>query len=322
MRYNTDMKISVFNPKKDFSKTQQEKLSSLGEVVYIEPPMEHPLEELKKIAEGSEIIAIDPDNFGGFEKARERLTKLMETLPRLRGVALDTTSFGWVDLEYCKKRKIKVTNVPGYSRESVAEHTLALLLCLAKRIIATDRKTQKGLYKLEMGFELRGKVLGIIGLGSIGSRTAELGKAIGMDVIAYNRSLRKQEGITLKSLDEVLSQSDALTIHLTHSDENKDFLNAEQINKMKDGVIIVNTADRELVSEKVMSEALRSGKVFGYAYEAEDLENTPLAKEENAIGIKGFGWYTREALQNLFQIWVDSIEGLVTSHLKNAVIST
>lgn len=99
------MKRSVFTPKEEFTKEQQQKLEFVGEVVYINPPMEHPLEELIKLARNSEILAINPDNFGGFETARERLTKLMETLPNLKGLTLDTTSYRWVDLEYCKKKK-------------------------------------------------------------------------------------------------------------------------------------------------------------------------------------------------------------------------
>ncbi|MEK7526222.1 MAG: hypothetical protein AAB546_01950 [Patescibacteria group bacterium] len=79
----------------------------------------------------------------------------MESLPNLKGVCLGTTSFGWIDLEYTKKRKISVTNVPGYSRESVAEHTIAMLLGLAKRIFVSDRATQKGKYEMIQGFELR-----------------------------------------------------------------------------------------------------------------------------------------------------------------------
>jgi len=174
------MKIAVFNPKSDFTAAQQEQLSKFGEVVYIEPPMEHPLEELIELAKDAEVLAVDPDNFGGFEKARDRLTQLMETLPNLKGLALDTTSFGWVDFEYTNKRNMPVSNCPGWSRQSIAELALALLLNLSKNIIKLDRKTQKGEYKLEKGFELKGKTLGIIGIGSIGSALADLGNGIGM----------------------------------------------------------------------------------------------------------------------------------------------
>jgi len=296
-----------------------QRLSSIGEVVYTKERKGYPFEELKKIATGSSIIAIDPDNFGGFEKAKDVVTKLAETLPNLKGVALSTTSFGWIDLDYFNKRNLPVSNVPGYSRESVAEHALALLLGLAKRIFVTDRKTQKGQYKLEMGFELKGKTLGIIGLGNIGSRVAEMAQGIGMKVIAYNPSPRNIPGVEMKSLDEVLSQSDAITLHTRDSKEVHEFINKETISKMKTGVIIVNTVDGSLVNEEAMAEAIKSDKIYGYAYEAEDLKNTPLANVENAIGIKGFGWYTKEALANMFTIWVNNIQAISEGKPQNVV---
>ncbi|OQX50823.1 hypothetical protein B5M47_02900, partial [candidate division CPR3 bacterium 4484_211] len=160
------MKITILAPKTEFNEEQQKRLSQLGEIVYTDSRREYPIEELIKLAKDSEILAADPDNLGGFEKAQEgRFTQLMESLPNLKGVALATTSFSWIDLDYCKKREIVVTNVPYYSAESVAEHVLALLICLAKKIILTDRRTQQGKYKLDMGFELKGKTLGVIGLG-------------------------------------------------------------------------------------------------------------------------------------------------------------
>lgn len=313
------MKIAVFCPKSEFSKENQERLASFGEVVYTESRKEYPPEELKRIASGADIMAIDPDNFGGFEKAKNVVTQVAETLPNLKGVALSTTSFGWVDLEYFKKREIPASNVPGYSRESVAEHTLALLLGLAKRILVTDRKTQKGKYKLEMGFELKGKTLGIIGLGNIGGRVAEMAQGIGMQVIAFNPSPRNNPGVVMKTLDEVLQESDAISLHTRDCKEVHGLINKDTLLKMKNGVIIVNTVDRSLVDEKAMAEAIKSGKVYGYAYEAEDLENTPLASLENAIGIKGFGWYTKEALANMFRIWVDNIEAINGGKPQNVV---
>ncbi|RJQ29979.1 hypothetical protein C4565_01425 [Candidatus Parcubacteria bacterium] len=313
------MKVAVFAPASEFLEAQRRTLQKLGEVVFTENRSELPLQKLTNIAKGAEVIGVDPDPLGGFEKAQDVLTKVMESLPKLRAVCLSTTAYGWVDHDYCKKRNITVSNIPGYSRESVAEHALGLLLGLAKRIIVSDRKTQKGQYQLEMGFELKGKTLGIIGLGSIGSRVAELGQGIGMKVIAYNPSPRSQSGVEMKSFEEVLHESDAVTLHLKDSTEMKNMIGKKEFEKMKDGVIIVNTVDRDLVDEKAMADAIKSGKVYGYAYEAEDLENTPLASVENAVGIKGFGWYTKEALGNLFQIWVDNITAAVSGNPKNTV---
>lgn len=313
------MKIVIFNPKSSFTSEQKKQLSSFGEVIYAKTREELPVPKLLEMARGAEIIGVDPDPLGGFEKAKEKLTKIMESLPNLRGVCLSTTSFGWVDLDYCKKRKIPVSNVPGYSRESVAEHALALLLCLAKRIIVSDRKTQKGEYKLEMGFELKGKTLGVIGLGNIGGRLAELGQGIGMKVIAYNRTAKKMKGVEMKSLDQVLKESDAISLHTTHEEANNKMIGEKEIAKMKKGAIVVNTVDRELVDEVAMARTLKSGKVYAYAYEGEDLVHTPLAKLENAIGIKGFAWYTKEALDNLYRIWIENLSALAKGNPQNLV---
>jgi len=313
------MKIAVFNPKNDFTPKQQEQIGKLGEVVWAESREALPTDKLVEMAKNADIIAVDPDPLGGFEKAKDQLTKMMESVSNLKGLCLSTTSFGWVDLDYCKKRNLPVSNVPGYSSESVAEHTLALLLCLAKRIIVSDRKTIKGEYKLEMGFELRGKTLGIIGLGNIGSKAAALALGIGMKVIAYNRTPTTMEGVEMKSLDEVLTESDAISLHTTHEEANNQMISKKELAKMKDGVIIVNTVDRELVDENAMAEAVKSGKVYGYAYEGEDLINTPLAGIENVVGIKGFAWYTKEALANLYEIWTGNILALAEGKPRNRV---
>ncbi|OGV96641.1 hypothetical protein A2W24_01615 [Microgenomates group bacterium RBG_16_45_19] len=313
------MKIAIYAPKSEFKLAQQRAIGKLGQVTYTQNRQSLPISQLLSMAKGADIIAPDPDPFGGFEKAEPQLTKVMDSLPNLKGVCLSTTSFGWIDLKYCKNRHLPVSNIPGYSRESVAEHTLALLLCLAKRILITDRQTQKGKYQLGMGFEFKGKTLGIIGLGNIGSRVAELAQGIGMKVIAFNRSPKKPSGIRMVSLLSLLRQSDAISLHTTHEPDNVNLIGSPQLKMMKLGVIIVNTVDRELVNEKAMANALKSGKVYGYAYEGEDLVNTPLANIENAIGLKGFGWFTQEALDNLYDIWVANIQALTYGRPRHRV---
>ena len=314
------MKIVIFNPKDSFTPDQQKQISSLAEVTYTKTREALPVEKLLEMAKGADIVGCDPDPLGGFEKAKEKLTKIVESLPNLKGICLSTTSFGWVDLELCKKRKIPVSNIPGYSKESVAEQAIAFLLGASKRIFISDRRTQKDKYELIQGSELRGKTLGIIGLGNIGSAIAELGKGIGMKVIAFNRTKKKIKGVTMVSLNELLKQSDAITLHTTHEVSNDGMIGKSEIAKMKKGVIIVNTVDRELVDEKAMAEGLKSGKIDTYVYEGEDLIHTPLAKLENAIGFKGFAWYTKEALENLYKIWIVNLTMLAKGKPQNRVV--
>ncbi len=313
------MKIAVFNPKSDFKLDQLKKLSSLGNVSYVNTRKELPLKELIKMAKEADIIACDPDPFGGFEKGKGVLTKVMESASNLKGVCLSTTSFGWIDLDYCRKRKLPVSNIPGYSRESVAESALAFLIGAMKRIFVSDRRTQKDKYKLEQGFEVRGKTLGIIGLGSIGIAMADLAMGAGMNVIAYNRSKTVKKGVKMVSLNQLFKDSDAISLHTTHESANENMITKKELSKMKKGVFIVNTVDRALVNEKDMADALKSGHVDTYVYEAEDLDKAPLGKVEKAIGFKGFAWYTKEAFDNLYAIMVDNIVALAKGKPQNRV---
>ncbi|HET7099060.1 MAG TPA: 2-hydroxyacid dehydrogenase [Patescibacteria group bacterium] len=314
------MKIVIFNPRTGFTPDQQKQLSSFGNVSYTKDRKELPISKLLEMAKNAEIIGVDPDPLGGFEKAKDKLTQIIKSSQNLKGICLSTTSFGWVDLELCGERGLSVSNIPGYSSESVAETAIALLLGLAKRIFISDRRTQKGKYFLDQGFELKGKTLGIIGLGNIGTRVAELARGIGMSVIAYNRSKKTVKGVKMVTLDQLLKQSDAISLHSTHEETNNNMISTKEIAKMKKGVIIVNTVDRELVDEKEMAKALKSGKVDSYGYEGEDLVHTPLAKIENAIGIKGFAWYTKEALENLHNIWISNLTALVKGKPQNRVV--
>ncbi len=313
------MKIVVLCPKSEFTVEEQNKITKLGEVFFTASREEYPLAELIQMSQDAEILALDPDNMGGFEKTVERLPALLKAIPNLKGLALSTTAFGYVDLDYCQSRQILVTNVPHYSTESVAEHVFAFLLGISKRVFLTDQKTKQGKYELTMGYELRNKTLGVIGLGSIGSRVAELGLAFGMKVIGYNRTPKQKENVAMVSIDELLKQADYISINLADGAGTENFLSKERIKKLKPGVMIVNTADRALVDENALAEALQSGAVDSYALETEDVTSPPLGNLERAFLFKGFGWFTKEALEKNKEIWLNNIEGLALGKPVNPV---
>lgn len=313
------MKIAVLNPKSEFTDGQIKRLQSFGEVVFVEKREEYPIEKLLQLSEGAEILALDPDIVGGFEKAKLNVSKIIEFLPGLKGICLGTTSYGWIDLELCKKRNISVSNCPGWSRDSVAEQTIAFILNAVRRITLTDRETQKGGYKLTMASEIKGKTLGIIGLGSIGSRVAELAHNIGMKVIAYNRSSRNQENVQMKSLDEVLQESDVLSIHVPHIPENENMIDADAIFKTKKGVIFINLCDRSVVDEAAMGGAIKNGHVASYMLELEKFEGSPISGLDNVIMMKPFAWFTKEALDRLIELWTSNIESMAKGTPQNTV---
>ncbi len=312
------MNITILCPREEFDQNLRQRLSSIGQVSFTKSRKEYSLSELKHICQGTQILGVDPDNLGGWEKVSSNLQKLIEKLPSLKGIALSTTAFHHVNLEYCRKNEILVTYVPGYSSESIAEHRLGLLLGLMKRFFVTHRILEKGGDEFVMGYELRGKTLGIIGLGDIGQKMADLANGIGMNVIAFNRTEKKYPGVKLLSIDEVLAQADAISLHLATNEQTTHFLNQERILKMKQGAFVVNTADRNLIDEVAMADALSSGCIDSYALEAEEF-NGPLAALENMFFFKGFGWYTQEALQENKRMWAENIEALAKKKTVNPV---
>src|SRR3989339_1569595 len=136
------MKIVVLTPKSEFTGIQHNLLSSSGKVIYSDSRREYPLEELIKICSGANILAIDPDNLGGFEKSPKILPKLLDAVTSIKNLSLSTTSYGYIDKNLCQSRGIKVTNVPHYSSQSVAEYSISLLLGCAKRIFLSARRTE------------------------------------------------------------------------------------------------------------------------------------------------------------------------------------
>jgi len=195
------------------------------------------------------------------------------------------------------------------------------MLLASKRIVESDRLTQQGKYTLLLGRNLHGKILGIIGLGQIGLRVAQLGQALGMQVLAWNRTPRSYPGIAFLSLKSVLKEADFLSLNLADSLQTKGFLNRGLIKLLKPGVIIINVSDRHLVDEEAIAAALQSGQVSHYVLEAGDLLSPPLSRLPNALLFKGFGWYTRESLAANKQIWVDNIIGLASGHPQNPIPS-
>src|SRR3989344_9506010 len=128
------MKICVFNPRSEFTEDQQKQLSQLGEVVYTKTREQFPIGQLLKLVKNADILAVGIDVIGSFERGRETLNNIIESLPNLKGIAVDTTDTQWIDLDLCRNRKIVVSKIPiSIYRETVAEHTIALLLCIAKR---------------------------------------------------------------------------------------------------------------------------------------------------------------------------------------------
>jgi len=250
--------------------------------------------------------------------------EVIEKAPRLRAVGRAGIGVDNIDLEAATEAGILVMNTPGGNAVAVAEHTLALMLSLARPIPRASASTKSGKWekKLLQGSELRGKTVGVVGLGSIGREVATRARAFQMRVIAADPYVSKQWAedmdIALVEMDELFAESDYITLHLALTSETKHLLSGPQFAKMKDGVRVLNCARGGIVDEVALKEALDSGKVAGAAldvFEKEPPEGNPILEEEGLLATPHIGGSTREAQEI---VGIQIAEQLV-EYLRNGV---
>ena len=224
------------------------------------------------------------------------------------GVGIDN-----IDAEYCKEKGIIVKNTPEASSIAVAELTFAIMLSIQRNIVKahTSTKNNEWLKKQLKGRELYGKTLGLVGIGRIGTEVAKRAKAFGMNVIATRESEEQSEYAEIVDLDELLEKSDFISFHVPLTEETKGMVNKETIEKMKDGVVIINNARGKVVIENDLAEALKSGKV-GYAgidvYQQEPPEGSPLLSVENILLTPHIGAQTYENMDRIGDIVYEIIK--------------
>jgi D-lactate dehydrogenase len=247
-----------------------------------------------------------------------QITKeILDKMPNLKFITTMSTGFDHIDIAECKARNISVSNVPTYGESTVAEHTFALLLAISRRIIESVDKTKRGEFMPNglTGFELKGKTLGVIGVGSIGTNVIKIAKGFGMNVIAFKRTpdyvLEKQFGFKFVDMKTLYQQSDIITLHLPYSKETHHIVNEGAFSMMKKGVVIINTARGGLMDSTALLNSLHDEKV---SYAGLDvLEEEPLLQEERDILSKTFD---KEKLVSVLQdhMLVNNPHVIVTPH--------
>lgn len=217
-----------------------------------------------------------------------RLDKsILEKFKNLKLIATRSTGIDHIDSEYCALNNIEIKNVPLYGENTVAEHTFALMLSLSRRIHESYMLTAKGNFKADglTGFDLKGKTIGIIGGGRIGLHVARMARSFGMHVRVYDikEDAFIAEIINFKyvSLDELLSSSDIISLHVPSNKYTFHMINDSSISKMKDGVILINTARGTLIDTPSLIKGLESKKIFGAGLDV--LEGEEFLFEENML---------------------------------------
>lgn len=206
--------------------------------------------------------------------------KVIESLPNLRVIARTGVGFDAIDLTACDKAGVVVTTTPGVNHHSVAEHTLALLLGVARGFPDNDRRVREDRWQRIARPRVMGRTLGIVGLGRIGRAVAWRAAGLGLKVLAYepypDQEFVQQWRIELVGFEKLLEQSDYVSLHLPMSAESKHLMNAETFAKMKPGSVLINTARGALVDEAALYDALKSGHLRGAGLDVFEVEPLPL----------------------------------------------
>src|ERR1700676_731391 len=253
---------------------------------------------------------------------------LLDCAKRLRALGRAGVGVDNIDLEEATKRGVLVMSTPGGSSVSVAEHTFALLLSLVRQVPKFDAAMREGRWeKSSSGAEIKGKTMGLIGLGRIGSEVADRAQAFEMRLIAYDpfisEAAAKELSVQLVPLDQVYAESDFISLHTAVSPQTQNMINAASIAKMKKGVRIINAARGELINEADLAEAIKSGHVGGApldVFAEEPPKNCPLIGLPNVIATPHVAGSTTEAQEELgMQVAVQVRDYLVEGIIKNAV---
>ena len=241
-------------------------------------------------------------------------TDLVKQCASLRHIVfLGTGAASYMDVGELKELGVTVHTIKGYGDTAVAEHTIALMMACCRDIARMDRDIRRGIWAPQEGVQLRGKTLGIIGLGGIGQEVARIAQGIGMRVIGWNRTPRPDA--TLVDLDTLLTSSDVISLNLTLNDETRGFLDAKRMARLKPGVILVNTARGALIDEAAMMAALQSGRIRHAGldvFHAEPLKpDHPLAQLDNVTLSAHAAFRTLEASMTLLRRAIDIVRRIV-----------
>ncbi len=329
------MKVAVFSAKNYDREFLEVANTSRHEVRYFEP---HLNEETVALAAGFGVVCV----FVNDRVNASVIQKLASLGVRL--IALRCAGYNNVDLKAAGKHGITVSRVPGYSPYAVAEHTIGLMLSLNRKLHRAYNRVREGNFALDglLGFDVHGKTVGIVGTGKIGTAVAHILTGFGCRTLAFDpipNETCRSSGVRYVKFEELLAQSDILTLHCPLTPDNKHMIDASALSKMRDGVMLINTSRGALIDTLAVIEALKSGKI-GYlgldVYEEEEqifFEDrsgliisddvfSRLLTFPNVIVTGHQAFFTREALENIAATTIDNITRFESGQsLSNQVVS-
>ena len=291
------MKVFVVSERDLFNIELQEKIKKYGETVFLNKDT-----YIENIISNDDekVVVYDPD-FGGWSFPKE----ILENSNNLKAVFLGTTDKSYIDLAYCESKSIKVFNIPRYAADSVAEYLVMYMFCLSKKIPLQIKNNNSQDFTPEYEqIQLKDKKVGIVGFGNIGSRIANICNGIGMNVCYWNRNKKDNEYEYL-SLDELFSTCDVIYLCLSISDETKNIIKDELLNKLKKNCIFISCTGKSLFNSNIIEEKVRNNELYGYALEE---PNTSINKYEgNVMVTSEYAWFTKESNESRMNLWTEII---------------
>lgn len=262
-----------------------------------------------------------------------RITKeIFERCPNIKYIGLFATGYNNIDIKEAKARGCVVSNVPGYSTNAVAQHTFALILNRYSGVAAYDQTVKNGdwcysklfSYFNIPFFELAGKTIGIVGYGAIGKAVKRIAEAFNMNILVHTRSYPKDDsGIKVVSLEELLKESDIVSLHCPLTDETAGLINKDTLALMKPSAMLVNTSRGGAVVERDLADALNSGKIAAAALDVLDREpmdvNCPLRNAKNCCITPHIAWAPLETRIRLIDMVSDNLKNYLAEHPANNV---
>ncbi len=272
----------------------------------------------------------------------------LESFPTLKAICTRSTGFDHIDLDYCRRRSVAVYNVPFYGENTVAEHTFALILSLSRNVHRSYMRTRAGNFGIDglIGFDLKGKTIGVIGAGHIGQHVIRIAKGFGMNVLAFDTQkdlfLSEVLGFTYTDIPTVLKESDIITLHVPYNTHTHHMIDQKAIETMKDGALLINTARGGVVDTTALLHALDSGKLSGagldviegeedileekhvrgedHAEEREVLtRDLNIISKENVVYTPHIAFYSKEAVERIICTTLENITSFVRGEKENSI---
>lgn len=249
--------------------------------------------------------------------------EVIEACPRLKMICVAFTGIDHVDAACCKERGIMICNCAGYSTSAVADLVFGMLISLARNIIPCNDVVRKdGTKDGLVGFELEGKVFGVVGTGAIGLRVASIAQAFGCKVYAYSRTKKDVPGITYLPLNELMAACDIVSLHVPSTPETKALINADNLALMKPGAILINTARGPVVDSEALAAALTEGRLAGACIDVFEDEppldpSHPLLNAPNVIATPHVAFATKQAFEKRAVIVFENIRCYLDGHPQN-----